>query len=225
MSNGFLYFLPGRQAIAPEEIATVTGGMVPAAWHKRAASAGPDGNGIMFARAGVSMHYDADGQKWEQHGDLWIGYNKDNPPGPADLLRPDAIRGHMVTLNDGQVWEIPILRILDPGIVLPQYQQFFLAADGSRRMELRPEYVDLGRRVELVWEKLMESAKEGRTSFDIESGSDMIEEAIGLNYFAGPHEISILRLMNMGNVSVVIDAMLDVPSLDEVMKKKMLAAD
>jgi len=223
MARGFLYFLPGRQAITPEEIERVTGGLMPAHGHKRTSGPGPDGNGVMFARPGVALHYDAEGQTWEQHGELWIGLSNDARPGPADLLRPDAIRGHMVELNDGQAWEIPILRVLDPGIILPQFQQFFLAADGERRMEMRPEYVDLGRRVEQVWERLMEAAMAGRASFDIVTDGDMIEEAIGLNYFMGQGEISLSRLLNMGNVSAVINAMLDVPSISAFMKKKILA--
>jgi len=83
--------------------------------------------------------------------------------------------------------------------------------------------VDLGRRVEQVWERLMEAAAAGRASFDIVTDGNMIEEAIGLNYFMGQGEISLLRLLNMGNVSAVINAMLDVPSISAFMKKKIRA--
>lgn len=82
---------------------------------------GPGGvPGVMFIdserqRDGRLPEYEPDRQEWLEmpprpgRARLWLGYWKDERPGPGDLLRPQWDDSIKVTLRDGQEWLIPIV--------------------------------------------------------------------------------------------------------------------
>ena len=82
----------------------------------------PDGNtGTVFhdhARAGDSqLAMDVDNQTWDVCADTgcFVGYWNDRRPTPADLARPQQLRGYPAELADGESWIVPLVRNWDDG--------------------------------------------------------------------------------------------------------------
>lgn len=50
-------------------------------------------------------------QEWrEMPGGCWLGWEKDNPPGPDDLARDVLLAGVPLDLADGREWIVPVVR-------------------------------------------------------------------------------------------------------------------
>jgi hypothetical protein len=61
-----------------------------------------------FAR---EIGYKAGSQTWmKASGKVWIGWEKDDQPGPKELERPELIRGYTVSDEAGNQWCVPIAR-------------------------------------------------------------------------------------------------------------------
>jgi hypothetical protein len=227
----FLYYLPGRQAVSDDE----AGKLLPhaellPAYSKRQIGAGPDGaGGMLLCRGEAPEHfiYDPETQVWQscESGAWWVGYEKEAMPGPEDLLRADAIEGHLVKLFDGHDWIIPILRVITTGTVLPMHTAIVLGANGQWITKLRPQYQTLGHRVEALWNDFyggLKAAAEGESplaiTFDLKM--ELVIEALAINYRISGAEISLLMLLGGVQMNAVIEAMLDYPTALSMAQKK-----
>lgn len=162
----FLYYLPGctKKIMAshgadalPENtgLRTILNG---ASWTP-ALTVGPDNqNGLLLAvdatvgSGGSSppIAYLKDQQNWipvtneEFEVTHWIGWQKDSPPTPRDLIRPETLGGHDVTVN-GTTWKIPVVHALLGNVTLPR--TIYMMA-GRPVGEFCKEYVHLMREAE-----------------------------------------------------------------------------
>ena len=74
---------------------------------------GPDdGSGQVVAAGQAEVGYYPEKQRWQKipGQNVFVGMDKEKPPGPDDLIRRDALDGHPVELGDGQLWSIPVAR-------------------------------------------------------------------------------------------------------------------
>jgi hypothetical protein len=226
--NGFLYFLPGLNTITPEHLAKIEGNVInPRSYSSRLVGSGPgDQSGMLVCDARQDCKY-LTTQTWHEvaNGTYWIGYN--TKPTPNDLMRDDAIDGHYVTLNDGNHWLVPVLRLIEGGLPLPQHQQLYLNTSGEWCVELKPEFVELGRRVDAIWDAFklqvgLAEPQDDDMTLTLDLKLDITHEALGINYRVSRWETSILRLFNLQNTQPILEAIIDYPSLKMMAQKKTL---
>ncbi len=150
-------------------------------------------------------------QDWHQIDDgLWIGLDKIEPPTPEELQRRRMHRGHVLTLGDGQAWEIPVVRRpLDGSTDLPCGYQL----SGGRWLEsIKPQFKPL-------WEEAGEVHRDCRElGFDRLLGYAL--NVLAINYRVGSNEQNLLGLIDSTNWVEILVLSFDQPLIDEVQKKR-----
>ncbi len=89
------------------------------------------------------LGYYPEQQEWQPvgHGDqVWIGFDRERPPTPADLVRREVIRGHAIAISDKHSVEVPVIRREDGSTHLPQ--KYMKGPEGWRQ-EVRAEWKPL----------------------------------------------------------------------------------
>jgi len=251
----FFYYLPGSD-VSPRRIAALgLGYALGGSFARRDVHGGPDGgDGVLLADAarlaGDELGYYPAKQKWRiaaagsprtgpQSPDCayFIGLYANHPaPGPADLLRPDALQGHELTLLDGNRWLVPIARgyAEEDGDLrwyknLPQVLD--LDDDGHwTRGAILPRYAalwDLACR----WEQARMNNR-GREPADGPDAvirfqfADIIDAAVtalAANYAIGRLEAALAGLLSEEAAVEVLDALIDLPTRLAWCKKKLAA--
>lgn len=227
---GLLYFIPGKQAVNSGDIEKVGLDKVfrGCSFGFRQTSAHASGSSGCIvvpdpcSPLGVKPKtgYYVKTQIWEKapKADYWIGYEKDRPVKPDDLLRKEFIAGHTVKLLDGNEWTIPTARSFPMGSKLPK--ALLLGNDGELISEALPKFASISQKADLVWKNFVaqQIAKEEGGESE-EEGISFVEawkiatEAIGLDHVIGENEISVLRLFSTENVSEMLDALVDMPTV------------
>ena len=180
------------------------------------------------ARTPKRVGYYPDVQRWTKarDGAYWIGHNASDPPKPEDLVRADAINGHWVTLGDGQQWLIPTARILPAGFRLNEQGEWTVG-------ETLPRFAEFSRRVEKLWQVVVSEYEaladkrelaEDAPTLSVAERIDLAAEALSINYRAGRWEASHLGLLDATNLSNCLRAIVDLPSIEQVMRSQAEAA-
>lgn len=231
---GCLYYVPDNVSI--EDFAT-RGLNLSAQVHQN----GPDGNGGQLRAdkrlvSPAELRVKLDEQRWEQvpGKPYWIGcWTNDRAPKPEQLQWPNALRGHAVTLDDGQAWTIPVARAfeeIDGGLVgvcsLPQRSKL----NDKGKWESGP----VNSRYQRLWDNACQffdamtnaapqaSDDESATyALDFAPLHDSATEAIAANYNLTPAEISFLGLLSVQAALRVMQAVVDWPTFQEWSKKKL----
>lgn len=125
---GFIYYIPGRSVPIPHadripEECELRGIFKDAVIESGVTEHGPDGGlGLLFCVEGKQTPHcesdpkvRADKQEWTPvHGEggvtHWVGWDKENPPTPKDLIRPQVCEGQKLQLGDKNEWIIPAVR-------------------------------------------------------------------------------------------------------------------
>lgn len=219
---GFLYYIPGGQTAAKAtlEKAGIWNTIGGCALACRQVFGGPNGgSGIIVSASEASMcTYQKDGQTWEQsagEGGAWIGYWNDSPPKEADLRRKQQLAGHPVELREGEMWCIPVARMITGGSALPQ--SFVLGRNFEIvDAKILPRYAAMWARTQQVWEMMSR-----QTDIDVTPCLELAIEAIGLNYHVGVAEVNLLGLVTSANFfNGICGAVLDLPGLEAIKKKR-----
>lgn len=214
--NGFLYYIPGQPEATPESVgleATFAGASVPSG--EVTGSGGPDGNhGKVYALGDTVCGYYPDTQEWRKCGAFWLGWYRDETPGPQVLERNELIGGHRVKLCDGNEWLVPVARSFPNGTCLPE--RILIGPDGEWIKEIIPEYVAMSQKAEVIW-KSAESTGEFTETF--EESADMALMALSINYRIGRHEVGALELFTTQNLSDVLLALVDWPTVEWLLKE------
>ncbi len=200
---GFLYFVPGKDRNIRLKDLRETG--LGYAFEKddhtaAAVTGGPGGkNGVIVAHQGFDddnkVGYYKDDQTWCKvpGSDAWAGFITDKPPTPGDLQRPKQIQGHLVELQDGNLWLCPIARALDSDsrqgyIALPQS----VTADDAGNWiqgDVIEAYAPLWKIAERWWDTAVMAAKEAQDEnafkFNFENANDSALLALSTNYRVG----------------------------------------
>lgn len=171
--------------------------------------------------------------------EAYVGVYRDPPPTPAELLRRRTLRGHLVTLGDGQQYEIPVARGWsddeeDPGWYMALPQATDLDEEGNwTRGGVVAAYAPLWD-VALRWWDAMVAAEEGSEQEDAEGTeeegkglefefaqlNDAALLALSTNYRLGKAEVALLGLFSTGVPQAILQATVDWPTLTGWLKKK-----
>jgi hypothetical protein len=182
---------------------------------------GPSGRaGCVFAAYPLGETVDASGvgyfadrQTWVEvsAGRLWIGYANDGRPGPEDLKRPNPIQGHHVRLSDRKAWLVPAVRAARGSSAIPQ--GIALGPDGELVVEDLPQYAELAAGADRLWDWVW-----GRLNgLPYTELIRTVGTALSLNYRVGPLECSALRLLTTANVAEAGRAVVDWPTVVELL--------
>jgi len=234
--GGLLYYIPGASGSLDRDAAEAAG--IGHAFAGTSISSrecgGPDGGrGQVVGVDGSLVGYFPDRQTWTLAawlGDgVWIGVDGDVEP--ESLERDEIVPGHLVTLADGRQWRIPVARMVSEVgafVALPTRRSL----DESGKWvagEVVERYSRLWDYASRYWDAVFGSAQEVADSdgeervsltFDFDGQTDAAVEALSANYRIGKGEASALEILDDGSVSAILNALVDIPSLVELKKKR-----
>ena len=232
----FLYFLPGEPKVPDRERIAAAGlqyafddldEMVPGTI---SGNGGPDGNpGVVIAakRTAGRVGYYPDVQTWQQipGSEAWIGYVTAEPPKPADLLRSKPIAGHEVELGDGQRWLVPIASQATEkegeyaGNVCALTVGLMRDSDGRWvRGEVADKHKSLWDLAEPCWDALVRGT-EGPLRDSLPAQGEAAVAVLSGNYRLSDTEVDLLGLLDDKNVTEILLALVDWPTVTELLKK------
>lgn len=204
---------------------------------------GPDGHGGVVIGdpkrlADAKIRYKPADQDWRQapgSETVWVGmYRADDRPRPADLLRLRPLSGHEVQLGDGRSWLVPVARgALDQDGEIGWYMALpeFTDVDEDGRWKpagVVPEHEELWQIAMRWWDAVtsQEAKSLGPDRFEVTFDFDGINDAalrvLQANYRIGKTEVAMLRLFNTQSVRSIMDALIDWPVLEKLLKKKLM---
>jgi hypothetical protein len=155
-----LYYTPGNKTVSPQFAVElgITGGNCDGQIENRGVNTGPDNkSGCVFSflpandKGKISrVGYYPDNQIWQDAGKFWIGREKDAAFIPADFERRETISGHLVKLEDGNEYLVPVGRIFPQGTVFPS--ALILGPGGEMVQEPLSKYARLIQHAERIFE-------------------------------------------------------------------------
>lgn len=236
--SGFLYYLPGKETPKLDDARAV--GLAYAfegEFKFRGCHSGPDGTiGAVCAVTTEGLGYYPDRQTWRQipGSPVWLGYVKDAPPPPEDLARTEQLSGHRVKLGDGKAWLCPVARgVADNGDWVGHYlalpAKVTLSDSGEWTIgEVEERYRELWSLALSFWDVFSGSVKgdDSPVSFDFAGSLDAAVTCLQANYRIGRTEAAALGLFDHQAVKagLVLQALVDWPSWDLLLKKRLLQA-
>jgi hypothetical protein len=151
-----------------------------------------------------------DCQHWTDCGRYWLGRSDVGAlPGPEDLRRAVVFPGYDVTLGDGQVWTVPIVRKSGRYAALPR--SLGLNDAGEFVQEVLPEFAAAWQASKTMFDHLFQGTLPWPEAFDLAVG------ALALNYRLGRREASLLKLLTTQNYLSVFEAVCDWPKVTELL--------
>lgn len=223
--TAFLYYRPGPSKQAPPELAYA---------FERKPNAnevirnGPDdGAGVIFFDHTWTedLHrvgYFRDDQRWVKVKgyDLWVGMYDDDRPQPERLIRPRILNGHVIRLGDGNEWHIPAARRFDStyGCVNALPTSYTMDDEGNWIRggvieQYRPIF-DIG----MEYVQAIKGSEDDSVTVVDELG--WCATVLQANYRIGPVEVAMLGLLTDQTVADILMALIDLPRMQEAIKKK-----
>lgn len=204
---------------------------------------GPDdGVGVVLADPrhidAAQIGYFPDRQQWRRipgPAGAYVGLRTDARPTPEDLARTQQQPGHLVKLRDGQAWEIPVARALvEDGArcALPagtsiddegNWIRGHLAAAEAALWDVACRFWDSSVAPWLEEATPGESQSDSHT-FDFAGENDAALTALTYNYRVGKAEVALLDLFDDRAIGQVLQALVDWPTLLDILKKKVISA-
>ena len=137
----------------------------------------------------------------------WLGIDREDPPTPEALRRPETIDGYEHTLGDKRAWVCPIIRRC---FVTPMVPRAYRRRGESLVGEVLADYRS-------IWER---SAKWAAAAYadearGIDEWFDGAVDCLALNYRLGPEEVGRLGLLTDRTMRLVIEAAIDDPWMRE----------
>jgi hypothetical protein len=122
--------------------------------------------------------------------ELWVGYDCDDPPGPADMERRILVGGYPIEDACGQTWHVPVLRAVDnPRGRLSA--AFKWDEEDRPRIGVDPRYGQLWEQSARVWDLIDRQSNDTGAVFgqDFDAATDeflfgFLLECLGINYRA-----------------------------------------
>lgn len=213
--SSFLYYIPKKSGISEADLKLVGLDML-SSYSQVGCFAGPDGGsqGVLVCEDGPfapKINYDKKTQTWKKcyGGKYWIGYEKDNRPGPLELAKTIQVDGYPNFLSDKNEWVLPSAK------ALPSY--LGIDEDGNRQKRLKPEYKNLSELGEKVFKAYKyEISKEEITEeirLTAEESYEIAIECLQVNYRIGPYEVDALELMTPSDLKLICSALIDFPMI------------
>ena len=242
---GFVYYLPNRtRTVTVADLRQSGLGYAFEPWDGARCTAvevarGPDGSGpgVVVADPGCVdaslIGFYPDKQRWVKVPgvDAHVGWRPDQPPTPADLARPTQIAGHAVRLGDGGLWQAPVARSLieqdgDIRYTVALPTATGLDDDGNwAEGHVVERYKPLWELACRWWDAVSgamgdEDEQEAGASFTFHGINDAALSVLAVNYRVGRAEVGALGLFDSRCVYEVMNALVDLPALRTILKKK-----
>lgn len=242
--SGLLYFIPG--ATPSVTIGAILGHGLgyafssPGDFTPCGVLRGPSeaGGGVVIAD---SRHVDRigfypDEQKWINipKSEVWVGMYVDDRPVPENLRRAQVLDGHLVRLEDGNDWLIPVARaigVIDGELVpydsLPHSIGIDDDGNWSRNGPIC-KYAALFR-IALRWWDELQHGLAGQVIQDAEKVSISMEfndivsgavEALATNYRVSCAEVSLLGILSDRVIFEILHSLVDMPTIEAFARKK-----
>jgi len=235
--GGFLYFVEGREQGfgAADANALGLGYALSGSIHTRNANTGPgcksgvcvaDSSRVESARVG----YFPDKQTWRRVPKVaaWVGH--ETLPLPADLVRREIVRGHKVTLADGQQWEVPVaIEFSGPPLqfhgTLPRtmeadddgnWQAGSVVATHAELWAIANDWWDV--KIAIAEHQEQHDTLDGFESDFLTDNylHDAAVKVLAVNYAIGPAEASLLGLFDSSSAYEVLEHLIDKPGRDKI---------
>jgi len=197
---------------------------------------GPEGSaGVVFTfgDAPLKVPKDAVWRPVPGHDDeggkptLWVGFDPNDRPGPAELGRPRQFPGYAVELGDGQRWLVPVVRNYEGETDFPKVSDW----DGKAwtHDKVRERYRELFDTATGFWDELkamMTGAEDPDKQYtvNLDDKIGFAVSALAVNYRLGPAELALLKLFDSQVEGEVLLCALDWPGYLEMASKKEEAA-
>lgn len=253
---GFLYFADGKRSAdlhTPQQV--IDSGLAYAIKPDESPlkvdmpNGGPSGKGgLLFASTrrmtANQMKFATDEQAWlKMPGkDIWVGFDKEDKPGPAELLRLKTVNGRHVKLEDGHNWLIPEIRITTiVGEGENETQEFKYgdlpfdwgmdheSGKWTRRgiqASFLPALETAEKWSDIRFEALRAVAEQKEPPTVLYSDIfDSAVQMLGVNYEVGPVEVELLGLLRTIEIAEsIMDITIDYKTFIEHLKKKTACA-
>jgi hypothetical protein len=201
--------------------------------------AGPGGTqGCVFGVESERLGYYPDRQTWlkipkgSTSHQLYVGFWKEERPGPEDLKRADQLPGSLVRLRDGKDWLVPIARGWnDRGDQASWYNALpkTLTIDANGEWAIggvEPKYAFLWELANRWWTEMLgqEVAADGSVRFDFASGHDAAVSVLAANYRVTRIEAALLGLFDdqFYAAGAILNAMIEWPTFMAWAKKNLI---
>ena len=157
-------------------------------------------------------------QTWRRIGDYWCGLRNDYTA--AEFARTDChgrlpAGGYSVTLGDGRDYIIPVALLSAPNFELP-YQDT-LDEDGRPVRRLDPKFATICQAASQLWDHV---STEATFEMDDEALRLACANALAVNYNLDLTDCLALGLFTTESYRSIVEAILDIPALDAMIKKK-----
>jgi hypothetical protein len=190
----------------------------------RANVAGPDrGRGLLLTwQENVLVDYTPARQTWRKVGAHWIGFRNDYQS--AEFARLDArgallCAGYTIELGDGRLYTIPVALADMPNCRIPWRET--LDETGAIVRERDPAYQDVCLVAQLLFDHITDDDQ-------FEMDEDLLRracaQAVAVNYRLTHDECLALGLFTSESYQRIIGAILDLPAVEEILKKKAAEA-
>lgn len=234
--SDFLYFVPGRQRLALDEIRKLgLGYAFDGNPSQCRSSEGPTATreaGVVLSRSDRGLGYFPDKQTWRPrfHNDsVWVGVRNDEHPTPEQLERQPLIDGEWLRLEDGHQWLAPkarLVEIAESGIVwqhnLPT--RFGVDESGELIVEgVKPRFQRLWDLAMQYEQAHLDCANRGEKVFHFAPATELVGLAMQANYHVDVTELALLGVLDAEMRSRVLSALVDMGRQEEFAKKKLLA--
>lgn len=146
----------------------------------------------------VAVGYFPNQQTWQQTGKYWTGYVTGQLPTATELRRDKFISGVDVTLENGDVYECPTIRLMHDGSNLPDVWKL---VDGKFKSITKPDWNWAWELSGDIWDSFVANG-----SVNNEQAFEWCVKLVGINYRVGPHEASILELFGSSTMASVLQS-------------------
>ena len=214
-----MYFLPGNQTPPAAVPPYVLDGTAPLARKEPADGIGGAMGALATPCAGLlSLDFAPGTQDWHKlpggadpAHPAYLVLTRGDKPTPAELQRQTLIAGHGVTLGDGQVWQIPVARLVTGGTALPRRRAYDVA--GRKVWQVEVAYRQLCEDAEKVW-----SFHNGGGVIFADDDLDRIcSAALSVNYRLGEFEAITLGLFTAEAQRGILQALVDLPTVHAIL--------
>ena len=254
--TGFLYYLPGIQASGNFEQLAAEHGLDYILEPGRKicgcpAAKGPENGppGVVLSGTEITINdrgFHPDRQTWHRHylkvngQSIWFGHLGNIPPGPMALLRERILSGHLLRLDDDQIWHVPAaLDAQQEGNELRIPRKMGVNDDGEWvYRDFHPRYAHLwhilGRYYALYDQKDSATELSDGENFEVETEDTTkvdndCEAILATNYRISRAEIGLLGIFGPDTWRDILDALADGPTrslleTEAELKKNSLAS-
>lgn len=200
---GFLYYLPNeKQQPSKERLAELNLGHI---WADKLTAMPIQHGGPGECRSGLlvgdpkrmgeyAVRWMPGEQEWLETPDgWWLGWYRDAKPGPGDLAREQQLAGYDLTMGDGNVWTLPLVRNVsdagDPVCMLPAVLVRDKVTRGLVPGPPIERYRYLWEATEAPWLAMVTESE-----LDEADAEKAVAEIYGANYVTGAEELVALGL-------------------------------